>query len=427
MRLQVKGKNVEVTPTLREYAERKLAKLGKQLAEPTQVEVELSEQSEPVDRRQPHGRRDDLHEGADAARAGGVAGHEGLDRPARRQARAPGEALPRAPQRRAAPPYGPQRRRRLGCAVCGGGSPSTRGSREEADLAARLADPGPTPSLAAEAPGWDGEARGEPGIHGVPRARRWDAVATAESPAASRRHRPFRLAGRPHAPGRGRRARRRRLAARGRRSTHCWRRLTVPRRCAEPRRPGQSAPARIEVAEVPGLTGDEAELAVTHQGRSLQVDGKTVLGRAPALERFGAAAGSRVRRPGPEARRRPLGGRGDRALRRRYPVVDAGNRTAREGTSLRRGAAHEAARRAGRLYRDARAGLPEALRRGAAREDGRVQAAVRERRGAREPPLRGVRSRARGAGSRVGPAHLRRSDDGRDRPPRRRHRRDEDR
>jgi putative sigma-54 modulation protein len=47
MRLQVKGKNVEVTPSIREYAERKLAKIGKQLADQTQVEVELSEQRNP--------------------------------------------------------------------------------------------------------------------------------------------------------------------------------------------------------------------------------------------------------------------------------------------------------------------------------------------------------------------------------------------
>ena len=47
MRLQVKGKNMEVTPSLREYVERKIAKLGKQLAEPTQVEVELSELKNP--------------------------------------------------------------------------------------------------------------------------------------------------------------------------------------------------------------------------------------------------------------------------------------------------------------------------------------------------------------------------------------------
>jgi putative sigma-54 modulation protein len=47
MRLQVKGKNVDVTPSIREYAERKLAKLGKQLADQTQVEVELSQQRNP--------------------------------------------------------------------------------------------------------------------------------------------------------------------------------------------------------------------------------------------------------------------------------------------------------------------------------------------------------------------------------------------
>jgi putative sigma-54 modulation protein len=47
MRLQVKGNNVEVPPSIREYAERKLSKLGKQLSEQTQVEVELSEQRNP--------------------------------------------------------------------------------------------------------------------------------------------------------------------------------------------------------------------------------------------------------------------------------------------------------------------------------------------------------------------------------------------
>jgi putative sigma-54 modulation protein len=47
MRLQVKGKNLDVPPPIREYAERKFAKLEKQLAEQTQVEVELSEQRNP--------------------------------------------------------------------------------------------------------------------------------------------------------------------------------------------------------------------------------------------------------------------------------------------------------------------------------------------------------------------------------------------
>ena len=47
MRLQVKGKNVEVTPSIRDYAERKLGKLDKVLAAETQVEVELSEHRNP--------------------------------------------------------------------------------------------------------------------------------------------------------------------------------------------------------------------------------------------------------------------------------------------------------------------------------------------------------------------------------------------
>src|SRR5919199_872432 len=47
MRLQVKGKNVEVTSTLRDYAESKFGRLSKQLAEQTQVEVELSEEKNP--------------------------------------------------------------------------------------------------------------------------------------------------------------------------------------------------------------------------------------------------------------------------------------------------------------------------------------------------------------------------------------------
>jgi len=47
MRLQVKGKNVEVTAAIREYAEAKLSKLAKQLADQTQVELELSQERNP--------------------------------------------------------------------------------------------------------------------------------------------------------------------------------------------------------------------------------------------------------------------------------------------------------------------------------------------------------------------------------------------
>ena len=47
MRLQVKGRNVEVSDSVRRYAEEKLGKLNRQLADPTQVELELSLEHNP--------------------------------------------------------------------------------------------------------------------------------------------------------------------------------------------------------------------------------------------------------------------------------------------------------------------------------------------------------------------------------------------
>ncbi len=47
MRLQVKGKNLEVSDSIRAYAEQKLGKIAKQLAEPTQVELELRVERNP--------------------------------------------------------------------------------------------------------------------------------------------------------------------------------------------------------------------------------------------------------------------------------------------------------------------------------------------------------------------------------------------
>jgi putative sigma-54 modulation protein len=47
MRLSVKGRNVEVSDAVRRYAEEKLGKLARQLADPTQVEVELSLETNP--------------------------------------------------------------------------------------------------------------------------------------------------------------------------------------------------------------------------------------------------------------------------------------------------------------------------------------------------------------------------------------------
>ena len=47
MQLQVKGKNLEVSDSVRSYAERKLAKLERQLHEGTRVELELAVEKNP--------------------------------------------------------------------------------------------------------------------------------------------------------------------------------------------------------------------------------------------------------------------------------------------------------------------------------------------------------------------------------------------
>ena len=47
MRLQVKGKNVEISDAIRSYAEEKLGKLERQLADPTRVELELAVERNP--------------------------------------------------------------------------------------------------------------------------------------------------------------------------------------------------------------------------------------------------------------------------------------------------------------------------------------------------------------------------------------------
>ena len=47
MQLQVKGKNLEVSDSIRSYAERKLAKLDKQVHELTRIEVELAVERNP--------------------------------------------------------------------------------------------------------------------------------------------------------------------------------------------------------------------------------------------------------------------------------------------------------------------------------------------------------------------------------------------
>jgi hypothetical protein len=148
----------------------------------------------------------------------------------------------------------------------------------------------PTPGPAAAPPGWDGEQRGEPGIHGVPRARRWDAVATAEAPALQGDE--VRFAALPDgsllldadgpdgdlAP----------LAE------AIEARLRPPYRAEGVRRSGALwgvAGRRIAVVHEAAVHGDEAELVVTGAGRTLTVDGRPRLARAPALEAAGAEQG----------------------------------------------------------------------------------------------------------------------------------------
>jgi hypothetical protein len=169
--------------------------------------------------------------------------------------------------------------------------PLHRRLAEEADMLAGLGIPGRPPAQAAEPPGWDGEARGEAGIHGVPRARRWDAVATAVAPGL-----------------RGDRVHLVSLAdgtliveedepdgALTPLADAVDRTLAPPYKAEAVRRGGDTwaiAASRIELVAVPGLSGDDVELAATRDGRVLKVDGQTTLGRAPALERVGEAQGT---------------------------------------------------------------------------------------------------------------------------------------
>ena len=47
MRLQVKGRNLDVTDSIRSYAEQKLKKLDKQLNDATEIELELAVEKNP--------------------------------------------------------------------------------------------------------------------------------------------------------------------------------------------------------------------------------------------------------------------------------------------------------------------------------------------------------------------------------------------
>ena len=48
MRIEIRGRNVEVTEELREHVEKRFARIGRQVADAAQLEVELSEERNPA-------------------------------------------------------------------------------------------------------------------------------------------------------------------------------------------------------------------------------------------------------------------------------------------------------------------------------------------------------------------------------------------
>ena len=147
------------------------------------------------------------------------------------------------------------------------------------------------PGLAADTPGWDGEQRGEPGIHGVPRARRWDTVASAEASEIKGDTVHFvaipdgTLVVDEDEPDGS-------LAT----LADAVEQTIPPPYRAEAVRKGPTtwavAASRIAVARVPGLSGDEAELTSTRDGRVLRVDGRTTMGSVRELEQLGETEGT---------------------------------------------------------------------------------------------------------------------------------------
>jgi hypothetical protein len=145
--------------------------------------------------------------------------------------------------------------------------------------------------IPAAPPGWDGEQRGEPGIHGVPRARRWDAVATADAPGALGDEVAFvvlpdgTLLVDDEQPE----------ASLVPLADAVEARLPPPYRAEAVRRGPETwavAARRIMVVEQRDLAGEEAELVSRAGERRLSVDGLALLGRAPAFEAAGERAGA---------------------------------------------------------------------------------------------------------------------------------------
>jgi hypothetical protein len=171
--------------------------------------------------------------------------------------------------------------------------------RRRKPLHERLADAGgladalvvPAYGRGADPPGWDGEQRGEPGIHGVPRARRWDSVASAEAPELKGDVVHFvaladgTLVVDEDEPD----------GALASLADAVEQATPAPYRAQAVRKGPTTwavAASRIAIASIPGLSGDEAELTSTREGRVLKVDGRTTMGSTRELERLGETEGT---------------------------------------------------------------------------------------------------------------------------------------
>lgn len=144
---------------------------------------------------------------------------------------------------------------------------------------------------AAQPPGWDGEPRGEPGVHGVPRTRRWDVVTTVDVPELKGDSVMFVALPDSSLIRTDDEA----VEAVEALADAVEERLPPPFR-AEAVRRGETrwavAAAQIATVEAPGLRGDTAELVSSREGTTLHIDGRPSFGSAPALERAGEVVGA---------------------------------------------------------------------------------------------------------------------------------------
>ncbi|HEX6763604.1 MAG TPA: hypothetical protein VF094_12475 [Gaiellaceae bacterium] len=147
---------------------------------------------------------------------------------------------------------------------------------------------------AAAPPGFDGEPRGEPGIHGVPRARRFDLVTTAR--AGDLEGDLVRFVTLPDGTAlvEGEAEPRPHGGALAPLQDAVEASVARPYRAEAVRRGPELwavAARRTRLVSAPGIDGEAVELVSTTDGRSLSVDGRPQFGSARALEEIGEEQG----------------------------------------------------------------------------------------------------------------------------------------